>query len=185
MNSPAAPALSAGPVRRPLPWLRLLVAAQVLVLLGIAGLALATDRWGQTVVLRTRPADPRDILYGDYVRLDYDISQLAASLWRGPGPLPTKGQAVWVLLRPATPAWQPVGIYRAAPSAAPGQAALQAQVETSWTRRLNLRYGLERYYLPEGTGRRLEAATRDSSGLLVRVQVAPWGTVRLGGVAVQ
>jgi len=181
MNSPA-PTPNAPATTRPRPWLRLLVAAQVLVLLGIAALAYAADHWGRTVLLHTRPADPRDLLYGDYVRLNYDISQLDSGLWRGPGPLPPKGRPVWVLLRPAQPAWQPVGVFGTAPSPAAGQIALQAQTEISWGRHLNLRYGLERYYLPEGTGRRLETAAADSSGLLVQVQVAPWGTVRLRGL---
>jgi uncharacterized membrane-anchored protein len=179
MNNPAITPPAPAAQR---PWLRLLVTAQALVLLGIAGLAYAADHWGRTIVLHTRPADPRDLLYGDYVRLNYDISQLDRGLWRGPGPLPRKGETAWVLLRPAQPAWQPVGVFGTEPRPAAGQVALRAQTETSWGRYLNLRYGLERYYLPEGTGRHLETAAADSSGLLVQVQVAPWGTVRLRGL---
>jgi len=161
---------------------RWLVGAQAVVLLGIAGLAWATDHWGQTLRLHTRPVDPRNILYGDYVRLNYDVSQLDASLWRGSGEIPERGRRVWVLLRKAQPAWLPLGVYGTEPDAGADQVALPAQVETSWSRSLNLNYGLERYYLPEGTGKKLEDAAADSTGLLVRVQVAPWGTVRLQGV---
>jgi uncharacterized membrane-anchored protein len=181
MNSPAATTPQPLPIVRLQPRLRLLVAAQALVLLGIAGLALATDHWGRTLRLRTRPVDPRDLLYGDYVRLSYDVSELDSTLWRGPGPVPRRGGHVWVLLRAATPAWQPVGVYGTAPPATADQAVLRGQVVNGWTRKISIRYGLERYYVPEGRGRKLEAAAQDSAGLLVRVQLAPWGSVRLVG----
>ncbi|WP_345237940.1 GDYXXLXY domain-containing protein [Hymenobacter saemangeumensis] len=181
MNSPFPTTHPATPGSRQQLRFRWLVGAQALVLLGIAGLAWAADHWGQTIRLRTRPVDPRNILYGDYVRLNYDISRLDTSLWRGPGRVPDRGRRVWVLLRRASPAWQAAGVYGEAPATTADQVALPAQVENSW-RGISLRYGLERYYIPEGSGQRLEKAAADSAGLLVRVQVASWGTVRLQGV---
>jgi uncharacterized membrane-anchored protein len=188
------PALSA-PVVAPAPaaWPRLrlyrlagLAAAQMLVLLGIAALAWATAGQGQVVRLRTRPLDPRDVLYGDYVRLNYAISDLAPGLWRGPGARPDFSRAdqkVFVRLVPAGAAWAATGIYGSRPAAgASTEAILPATVEGQWAGTVHLRYGLERMYLPEGTGLRLEAAARDTTGLLVRVAVAPWGSVRLLGV---
>lgn len=163
-----------------------LAAAQVLVLLGIAALAWATAGQGQVVRLRTRPLDPRDALYGDYVRLNYAISDLAPGLWRGPGARPDfsqGGHPVFVRLVPAGAAWAATGIYGSRPAASPGtEAILPATVEGQWAGTVHLRYGFERLYLPEGTGPRLEAAARDTTGLLVRVAVAPWGSVRLLGV---
>ena len=163
-----------------------LAAAQVLVLLGIAALAWATASQGQVVRLRTRPLDPRDVLYGDYVRLNFAISDLAPNLWRGPGAWPDfsqAGQRVFVRLVPSGQVWAATGIYGSRPASGPGpEAILPATTEGHWAGAVHLRYGLERLYLPEGTGPRLEAAARDTSGLVVRVAVAPWGTVRLLGV---
>ena len=182
-NTPPAPAAWS---RARLYWLRGLAAAQVLVLLGIAGLAWATAGQGQLVQLRTCPLDPRDALYGDYVRLNYTISDLAPGLWRGPGARPDfgrSGQQVFVRVAPAGAAWAATGIYGTRPAAGAGpEAILPATVEGQWAGTVHLRYGLERFYLPEGTGHRLEATARDTSGRLVRIAVAPWGTVRLLGV---
>lgn len=162
-----------------------LAAAQVLVLLSIAALAWATVGQGQVVRLRTRPLDPRDALYGDYVRLTYTISDRAPGLWRGPGARPNfiqGGQRVFVRVVPAGAAWAATGIYGRRPAAgASPEAILPATVEGQWAGAVHLRYGLERFYLPAGTGRRVEAAAHDTTGLLVRVVVAPWGTVRLLG----
>ncbi|MEB3101682.1 GDYXXLXY domain-containing protein [Ferviditalea candida] len=41
-----------------------------------------------------------------------------------------------------------------------------------------VKYGLERYYVPEGTGQGLE---EQRSELLVRVRVAPWGQAKING----
>jgi hypothetical protein len=161
-------------------------AAQVLVLLGIAVLAWATASTGQVVRLRTRPLDPRDTVYGDYARLNYAISDLAPALWRGPGPRPDfvrGGQRLFVRLEPAGPVWVATGIFDSRPATGPGpEAILPGTVEGQWAGSVHLRYGIERLYLPEGTGPRVKTATRDTTGLLVRVAVAPWGSVRLLGV---
>ncbi|RZK63145.1 MAG: hypothetical protein EOO59_00575 [Hymenobacter sp.] len=192
MNLPSeAPTPPVAPVPTVWSWARLarlagLAAAQVLGLLGIAALAWATAGQGQVVRLRTRPLDPRDALYGDYVRLHYAISDLPPSLWQGPGGRPDfsqGGQRVFVRVVPAGSAWRATGIYSSRPAAGSGpEAILPATAEGQWAGTVHLRYGLERLYLPEGTGPRLEAAARDTSGLLVRVAVAPWGSVRLLGV---
>lgn len=182
-NTPAAPVAWARPR---LYRLGGLAAAQVLVLLGIAALAWATAGQGQLVQLRTHPLDPRDALYGDFVRLNYAISDLPPALWRGPGPRPDfgrAGQRVFVQVAPAGAAWAATGIYGRRPAAGPGPAAiLPATVDGQWAGTVHLRYGLERFYLPEGTGHRLETTGRDTSTRLVRIAVAPWGTVRLLGV---
>lgn len=174
-----APASSPSPTW---PWLRLLMLAQVLVLLGIAALSYATDRWGTLIRLRTQPVDPTDVLYGDYVTLNYAISNLPARLWRGPGPVPRAGHSAWVLLRPAGVAFAAVSLHGEAPPTAPGEVALRGEVEHNWGKQLHLRYGLERFYLPQHQGHRLEQSAGDSSRQLVRVRVAPWGQVRLEGV---
>jgi uncharacterized membrane-anchored protein len=181
MNKPSIPLLSGAASLRLQPWLRLLVGAQVLVLLGIAGLAWATDHWGQTIRLHTRPVDPRDVLYGDYLRLSYDISEVDTAIWAGPGRLPVRGSSVWLGLAPGRASWQPLALSGNGPVAKADYAVLRGQVLGYGAGKIRIRYGLERYYLPQGTGQKLEAA-RDSAGLLVRVQVAPWGTVRLQGL---
>ena len=58
------------------------VALQVLVLGYIAGEREWVVHTGHTVWLRTAPIDPRDVMRGDYVRLDYEIARVPRDRWR-------------------------------------------------------------------------------------------------------
>ena len=165
--------------RRPL--LRLLVAAQVLYVLGVAGAGYATTAYGQHIVLATTPVDPRDLLYGDFVRLRYAISEVPLGLWREAAP-PTRRQAVFVLLAAGPDSLSTaVGVYARAPRPASGQAVLRGWVTEVYRHALDLRFNLERYYVPEGSGLRLKKAGRRHP-LRVRVSIAPWGQARIVGV---
>lgn len=162
--------------RRPL--LRALVAAQVLYVLGVAGAGYATTALGQQVVLATTPVDPRDLLKGDFVRLRYTISEAPLSQWREAAP-PRRRQGVFVLLAPGPDSLATtVGVYPTAPKAGPNQAVLRAWVTDVYRHSLSLRFNLERYYVPEGSGLRHEKAGRQHP-LRVHVSIAPWGQARI------
>ena len=166
--------------RRPL--LRALVAAQVLYVLGVAGAGYATTALGQRVVLATTPIDPKDLLHGDFVRLHYAISNNPLSRWHGEG-APSRRQAVFVLLAPGPDSLSTaVGVYPQAPTPGADQAVLRGWVTDVYRGSFALRFNLERYYVPEGSGMRLEKAGR-LHPLRVRVSIAPWGQARITGVA--
>jgi uncharacterized membrane-anchored protein len=162
--------------RRPL--LRALVAAQVLYVLGVAGAGYATTALGKRVILATTPIDPRDLLYGDFVRLRYAIGENPLSRWHGPE-APKRRQSVFVLLAPGSDSLSTVvGVYPQAPKPSVGQAVLRGWVTDVYPTSFNLRFNLERYYVPEGSGLRLEKAGR-LHPLRVRVSIAPWGQARI------
>lgn len=175
LPQPAGPLLPDLPETRRQQWLRWLVVAQVLFVLGVAVAGYATAALGRTITLRTRPVDPRDLLYGDYVTLRYQVSELPGRLWRG-STLPRRHAAAYVLLAP-----QPDGTYEAVavfpdkPAVTGNQAVLRGSVQDVWRRGLRLRYGLERYYVPEGASRQLQQRQR----LRVHISVAPWGQARI------
>ena len=165
--------------RRPL--LRALVAAQVLYVLGVAGAGYATTALGKRVILATTPIDPRDLLYGDFVRLRYAIGESPLSSWHGEE-APKRRQSVFVLLAPGADSLSTaVGVYPQAPTPDAGQAVLRGWVTDVYPAAFNLRFNLERYYVPEGSGLRLEKAGR-LHPLRVRVSIAPWGQARIAGV---
>ena len=168
--------------RRPL--LRALVAAQVLYVLGVAGAGYATTALGQRVMLATTPIDPRDLLYGDFVHLRYAIGENPLSRWHGAAP-PQRRQSVFVLLAPGPDSLSTaVGVYPQAPKPSVGQAVLRGWVTDVYPTSFNLRFNLERYYVPEGSGLRLEKAGR-LHPLRVRVSIAPWGQARITEVAAE
>lgn len=163
--------------------LLLTIAAQVLFVVAVAAAGYATTAYGRVITLRTTPIDPRDLLYGDYVTLNYSISQLPTSLWREPGSYPRRGTPVYVVLRPAGETYAAVRVYASNPTVPANQVVLRGWVADRWRRRLRIRYNLERYYVPEGTGRELERRGARQP-LLVNISIAPWGQARITGVKI-
>lgn len=159
-------------------WISLLVLAQVLFILAVAAAGYATTAYGRSITLRTTPIDPRDLLYGDHLRLTYTISRLPGNLWQGPE-LPRRNTPVYVVLRPAGEVYEAVRVYAQAPAELPAdQIILRGWIASQWRRGLHIRYNLERYYVPEGKARELERKGRQHE-MLVRVSIAPWGQARI------
>ncbi|MCZ8514667.1 GDYXXLXY domain-containing protein [Paenibacillus filicis] len=149
------------------------VAVQALVLAGLALSYYAVGWFGQDVKLRTVPVDPRDVLYGDYVTLSYDISRLQPSLWRDQTEKAERGKAIYVVLAAGSDGYAaPAAAYGYKPSAQPGQVVLKGIIRSVWSEGISVEYGLEKYYVPEGTGKDLE---KKASRLAVHLKVAPWG----------
>jgi uncharacterized membrane-anchored protein len=140
-------------------------------------------RNGTDVTLQTRPTDPHDLLRGDYVTLGYDISQVPA----GPlkfQPAESRNPIVYVKLVPNRD-----GIYEAVSVHADpvavqspevlirGRAAYGASCGSKqllFCDKLNIRYSLESYFVPEGEGKKLELV-RNQRKLMVVAAVLPSG----------
>ena len=165
----------------------------IIVLFGAAALiqvallgAMVVDRAsilrnGTEVKLLTRPIDPRDLLRGDYVVLGYDISQLPA------GPLqnqPVGSRTVFVKLAPNSEGlYGAVSVHaEAVPVTSPevlirGRVAYGASCgpdSRAFCDKLQIRYNLEQYFVPEGEGKKLEEA-RNQRKLTVVAAVLPSG----------
>lgn len=160
-------------------WLRGLVVAQLLFVLAVAGAGYATEKLGTTITLRTAPADPRDLRFHDYLELRYLISELPGHLWKGSA-IPRRKAPVYVVLEQRQGTYEAVAIYPTKPVVAANQTILRGWVQETWRRSLRLRYGLERYYLPEEARRQL----RRPQPLQVAVSIAPWGQARISQVQV-
>ncbi len=155
-----------------------LVLAQVLFLAGIAGSSYAVGWFGKEVRIQTAPVDPRDLLYGDYVILNYEISLLNRSLWKDSSePAASQGKAVYVVLKPesseAKAIYNAVGIYASKPKLQEDEVLLKGRIDYDDGSRLHIKYGLEKYYVPENSGTKLE---QQAGGMVARIKVAPWGS---------
>ncbi len=112
---------------------------------------------GALILLETRPVDPRDLLRGDYVTLNYKISTIPLALF---SPSPTNalpsGQTVYVALEPRGKFHEVVLASTQPITAAAGQVVLKGRKRAWWNgpaaSTVQVEYGLERYYVPEGTG---------------------------------
>ena len=140
----------------------------------IAGRA-SVLRSGTEVMLEVRPIDPRDLLRGDYVVLTYNISRIPVSLLED---VPTEGgeRTLFVRLKADSQGlWQPVAARLDAPPVDPrgdGEVDIRGMTRSSWapqTEFVDVRYGVERFYVPEGEGRAIE---RDMNVRPFRMKVA-------------
>lgn len=142
---------------------------QIALLLSMIAGRAAILRNGAEVVLEVRPIDPRDLLRGDYVILGYAISSIPTGLFeeRPDGTEWQDRRQVYVRLRAGEDGlWQPVAArYEAPPAAAreAGDVDIRGTATGYWVEGatdVGVDYGIERFYVPEGEGRAIEADLR-------------------------
>jgi uncharacterized membrane-anchored protein len=147
-------------------------------------------RNGVDVVLKTVPVDPRDLLRGDYVILSYDISTIPADKVTGGFPTEATDAQLSVRLEKQLDGFW--GVAEASFSAlAPKDGTVIARsapfyfypAPDSQQASLNVDYGIERYYVPEGEGKVLEEA-RNASALSVTARVDDDGRMQIRLIAV-
>ena len=144
-------------------------------LLAVATLQLATlgfivaDRirllkTGREIVLPIVPVDPRDLFKGDYVQLGFPISTIPAPAAAGEDISKLKQAYVTIEQQPDA-SWLAVAVNARRPATiAANQTVLLARPArwSDWSHGpVRVRYGIERYYVPEGTGGDLEKLARE------------------------
>jgi uncharacterized membrane-anchored protein len=134
--------------------LSLVIGLQVAWILGTVATQETQLRFAPTLLLETRPVDPRDLLRGDYVILNYKISSLPLNLFQPPLPAaPVPGKLVYAVLAPRGQFHEAVRASLEFPKVTPGQVVIRGTVVHNWQPdAVRVAYGLERYYVPEGTG---------------------------------
>jgi uncharacterized membrane-anchored protein len=139
-------------VKRAATILLVLVALQVAYPVGVVAWNEIQLARGYEVRLKTVPVDPRDLFRGDYVVLRYEITTAAPD-----SDVPRRGDTVYVRLRKDGPRHVADGLSASKPEGMPfirgrvvsfDNEAFEAEVD----------YGIERYYIREGTGRKYETA---------------------------
>jgi uncharacterized membrane-anchored protein len=156
-------------------------ALQVLFLLFIAASYYSIDYFGKDIVIKTVPVDPRDILYGDYVTLNFEISTVPLSKWTGDTSDLDRGQQrAYVVLEENKEGYYEVKkVHPNKTDVTEKQVLLHAKAEKIWSNtseQMHITYGFERYYVPENTGKELE---QQASDMDVVIRVAPWGAQKI------
>ncbi|MBM3947484.1 MAG: GDYXXLXY domain-containing protein [SAR202 cluster bacterium] len=134
-----------------------IVALQVFSLVGMIVYKETTVRTGQEVVLQTVPVDPRDPFRGDFLVLRYVITSLDthALAWRGPF---EQGDTVYVQLERSGEVFDAFAVAR---SPEPGwDLFIRGRVlrVSGEPPTLEIQYGIESYFVPEGKGLILQRA---------------------------
>jgi uncharacterized membrane-anchored protein len=129
-----------------------LVALQVAYPVGIVAWNEIQLARGYEVRLQTVPVDPRDLFRGDYVVLRYEITTVQPDFEP-----PRKGDTVYVSLRKVGPRYTARGMSTEKPDGMPFIRGRVVSFDDEQYRG-EVDYGIERYYIPEGTGRDYERA---------------------------
>lgn len=141
-------------------------------------------REGTEVKLQTRPIDPRDLLRGDYVILGFDISQLKTGALKDQ-PSGSPNPVVFVKLAPNRDGFhEAVSVHASPVPVTSPEVLIRGRVRygascggsngSVFCADMQVRYGLESYFVPEGEGRKLEDA-RNQRKLTVVAAVLPSG----------
>lgn len=149
-------------------------------------------RTGNEVVLAVEPVDPRDLLRGDYVTLTYNISRISPDLFskqQGQEEGQERdldgwsGRDVYVRLQADEDGiFQPVAAsfdHQLDEAPAEGQVDIRGQMRgRGWGRLVTVRYGVERFYVPEGEGKAIEQDLRTRT-FRMKLSVAEDGTAQI------
>lgn len=128
-------------------------------------------RSGRQIVLKTEPVDPRDLMRGDYVILSYPLSRLDPAVISDRLPSGASGvqrlhvalikdgadPELWTFSRAS---WAPIV------DARPEEVVLVGKTPDFYSDSVNpipLKFGIERYYVPEGEGRPIEDGVREKN----------------------
>jgi len=157
------------------------IALQCLILVGMYVSAQLPLWTGEAIRLKTIPVDPRSLFRGNYARLEYDFSQLNASLFPGDRKL-REGEVVYVLLKPGKRGFHELA---GASLEKPGEGVfLRGRVTGTWLRdaesRYQVKYGIEAFFAPREKALGLESELRN--GGMAEVMVSGSGRARLKNV---
>ena len=169
------------------------LAFQLAVLTGMIALHAAPLMFGETIRLKVEPVDPRDLMRGDYVILSYDISRVPKDGIEGiPDAKDTswrywsrdqwmEERIVYVTLEPEADGKLWRGVKASVNKPASGRFIRGKYVRYGWRGLPEIRFGIEAFYVQEGTGRTLEQA-RNARHLTAEVALLSSGKAALRDV---
>jgi uncharacterized membrane-anchored protein len=138
---------------------------------------------GKEIRLAVIPVDPSDLLRGDYVQLDYPVAHLNSVDLAGDDAF-SEGATIYVTLAEGADGWSATAITHQKPGSGTFlrgtvRDAINANpCSTAYCWKYSVDYNLEKFFVPEGTGRALEKL-RNSHRISVDVAVADDGRAAL------
>lgn len=151
----------------------LTTAALQVVVLGAMIVIRSLPLWlGETVLLRVQPLDPRDLFRGDYVILTYEMNRMPVEGLPADAYDRHDDRAVYVTLEPEADGrhWRPVKASLTPPASG-------KYIKGKYAAGM-LRFGIEAYYVQEGTGLEFERAIGERR-LSAEVALTSWGQATL------
>lgn len=143
----------------------------LIIVIAFIGFKQWTLSTGTKVLLKTVPVDPRDILRGDYVILNYEISRL--NLDNIPSDFTNLSQRsrIFLILEKKDKYWFAKEIRKDKPKK--DMIFIKGKVKKINGKEIFVAYGIESYFVPEGKGREIEKLRGKS--LSVEVSIDSFG----------
>ncbi|MDP2267980.1 MAG: GDYXXLXY domain-containing protein [Deltaproteobacteria bacterium] len=129
-----------------------------------------TLQTGDEILLKTRPVDPRDLFRGDYVILRYDISTINTDTLTYQSSDFKENDKVYVLLNVDD---KKIGTLSNIDKNKPTEGVfIEGTVKSASSNRVNIEYGIESYFVPEGKGKEIE---RNLGKIYTKIAVDDFG----------
>ena len=113
-----------------------------------------TLRTGNEILLKTVPVDPRDLFRGDYVILKYEISTIDTNTFSTNISDYKVGESVYVSLNIDS---DKIGnIAQVTKNTPENSIFIKWTIKNIYWNNLNIEYGIESYFVPEGKGKNIE-----------------------------
>ncbi|MBD3300693.1 MAG: hypothetical protein GF347_05065 [Candidatus Moranbacteria bacterium] len=154
----------------------LALALQISVLVIVLVYKASISVGGTPVLLEIAPVDPRDPLRGDYVTFRYErISHFGGYMIKDDSI--KQGDTVYVTLIKSNPYWKPVQLEKKKPNPKTlnnEKVFLKGKVIRSYIDKegrgkdssVDVRYGIEEYFIPEGTGQNINFLNKETAAMV-------------------
>lgn len=136
----------------------LAILLQILLLLSLQVKKEISIRKGIKIVVKTVPVDPRSLFRGDYINLNYEFSQIDLNKVKRDKTYFYKGQKVFIRLSKVGDNWKVVQVgSKPIEDIGPDEVMISGSVNR-WRseKSINVAYGIESYFVPEGKGKYIE-----------------------------
>lgn len=168
----------------------MLIALQVLILLGVFGKAFYPLVIGQEVKFKVLPRDPRDIFRGNYVDLTYSFNSL--DLMTLPNDIDKTakyryGDVFYLEIRQKGEFHEPAGVWKKKPDNKQFmQVIFQDTYSYDTIQSMMVNAGIESYFTEAKNAFKMESLNmRDITDVIVNVMIAPDGKARIKDVEIR
>jgi len=128
----------------------IIIGFQLLALLALVISREYTLRAGKVITLEVIPVDPRSLMRGDYLIINYKISTIEIYKLVTDGIDIQEGDRIYVTLGKRGEFWETVNGFRNKERMPSGVIALKGRIKRVMNGRIRLDYGIESYFIPEG-----------------------------------
>ena len=157
--------------------LAIVVAVQLLILFGVLGFKQYTVWTSETVLLKVQPVDPRGLLGGQSAAVQFDISRLSPGTvaWDKDAPDCCNSPVFVELQRQPDGYWTAIAVHGDNRHSRDGTVVIKGHVTTMYypygrgSGTLEIRYGIEQIFIPEGAATEIPSGTGHTVAVEVRV----------------